>query len=182
MPKSQIVRSPLAITLLALAALAPPGPGATPAPLPLVQVQATDVSAPLRAYVAFCKTAARPEYVVDCLSERLSVAADAMNRYGDTAELYRALKAASRGLSAVSRTYASQTAAPVTLRAAALTTTRPIRPVATADLARANAAATAVLDEAELTLLRSSTRSPNALAFQQVAEVIGSAKVLLRAG
>ena len=46
----------------------------------------------------------------------------------------------------------------------------------------AASAAEAVFATAELTLLRSADTSPeNALAFAQVAEVLGTAKVLLRA-
>ena len=85
-------------------------------------------------------------------------------------------------LAAVSRKYASPTMQPLMLHSQIITTSRPIRPVAPANLPPSNAAATAVLEEAELTLLRSSTRSPNVLAFSQVAEIVGSAKVLLRAG
>lgn len=165
------------LAALALAALN----GAQPAlqTLPMPQVQANDVASALRLYVAFRRANARPEYTVDCQSGRIDVAAAALGSYGDTAELYRALKRASSDLAAISRKYASPAMPPVVLRSAALTTTRPIRPVAPGNLAAANAAA--VLDEAELTLVRSSTRAPDGPAFQQVAEVIGSAKVLLRA-
>ena len=172
-----------ALTLAALSALGDPAPDT----LPLVQVQAMqfqsgDLASQLRQYVAFCAASAKAEYVVDCLAERFNVAADGLGRTGDTAELNRALKEASHDLAAVSRKYASATTAPLVLQTSAFTTTRPIRPVAPDDLRPSNAAATAVLEEAELSLLRSSTRSPNALAFSQVAEIVGSAKVLLRAG
>ena len=173
-----MMQFPLALALAVLALAPPPAPEA----MPLMQVQATDISGQLRRYVAFCQSTARPDYVVDCLSERFDVAADAVGSYGDNAELYRALKTAARDLAAVSRKYASPTARPLVLSATgSFTTSRAIRPVAPENLLPANAAATAVLDEAELTLLRSSSRSTNALAFRQVAEVVGSAKVLLRA-
>ena len=164
---------------LSLSLAAPQQP---PQPLPLITVQASDVASQLRLYVAFCQTTAKPEYIHDCLSERFDTAANALGAYGTTAELYRTLKTASHDLGAISRKYASPAAQSLTLQSAAFTTSRPIRPVAPENLAPANAAATAVLEEAELTLLRSSTRSPDVLAFQQVAEIIGSAKVLLRAG
>ena len=164
-----------------LAALALGTPGQAPLPLNLTQVQATGITT-LRTYVTFCQTNAKPEYVVDCLAERFDVAANAMGNYGDTADIYRALKAAAQDLAAVSRKYASPTMQPLMLHSQIFTTTRPIRPVAPANLPPSNAAATEVLEEAELTLLRSSTRSPNVLAFSQVAEIVGSAKVLLRAG
>ena len=169
-----MMQLPLSLTLAVLALNPHPAPEA----LPLMQVQATDISGQLRRYVAFCQSTARPDYVVDCLSERFGVFADAVGSYGDTAELYRALKTAARDLAAVSRKYASPTSRPLVLSATgSFTTSRAIRPVAPENLLPANA----VLDEAELTPLRSSTRLTNALAFQQVAEVVGSAKVLLRA-
>ena len=172
--------SPLAaLALTALAAL--PQPPAQRTLLPLVQVQSADVASQMRAYVAFCQGTAKPEYVVDCLAERFNLAADTMGNYGATADLYRALKRAARDLAAVSRKYAAPATPPLVL-SSNFTTTRPIRPVAPANLPRSNAAATEVLQEAELTLLRSATRSPDILAFQQVAEILGSAKVLLRSG
>lgn len=173
----------LAAAVTAAALLGPsPHPAAPQVPWALVHVQSTDVANQLRAYVAFCAQAAKPEYRADCLAERFTLAAETLGRYGATAELYRALKRAARDLSAVSRTYASTTAAPLILSSAQFTTLRPIQPIARENLARATTAATEVLQEAELTLLRSATRAPEVSAFTQVAAIIGTAKVLLRAG
>lgn len=174
----------LAALALAALALAAPAPHPAPPPPGLHQAKAhmTPVAAQLEAYVAFCDRTARPEYRADCLSERFNLAADTLGRYGQTAALYRALKRAARDLNRVSRRYASPDMPPLTLSSPDFTTTRPIQPVAPGNLGPANAAAEAVLAEAELTLLRSADRAPDILAFQQVAEILGSAKVLLRAG
>ncbi len=157
--------------------------------LPLVQVatDSTRFSATLQSYVDYCQTYAKAQYAVDCLSERLVFAASGLGNYGWERDVKAALLATSQGLDAVTAKYVSTTAPAVKLRATGsnpIRSTRPIRPVAPENVTRASAAASDVLEEAELTLLRSSSTSGasevNALAFAQVAAVVGSAKVLLR--
>lgn len=137
----------------------------------------------LQSYVDFCDTYARAQYKVDCLSERLTFAAKNLGNYGWQGQVKATLRATARSLYAVTTKYAAPGAAPVTIRndATPIVSSRPVRPIAPQNQTRANAVASAVIEEAELTLLRSAdTSSANALAFAQVAAVIGSAKVLLR--
>ncbi|MBC7737206.1 MAG: hypothetical protein H7245_08295 [Candidatus Saccharibacteria bacterium] len=155
-----------------------------PALQPLqAQYARTNWAAVLGTYVTFCRTTAKAEYYIDCLSERLAFTAAAMDPYNpDTAALRRALQAAARDLYAVATRYHTPTAGQASPRAPSIATTRPLRAIAAPNRIRANAAATDVLDTTELVLLRATTTSTaQALAFAQVAEVIGTAKVLLRA-
>lgn len=151
-------------------------------PVVTVDARVDAFASRLQSYVAYCRTAAKPEYTVDCLSERLDFAAATLGNYGWQRDVKAALRATSRRLNAVTATYADPAAPGVTLRAGPITAARPIQPIARANLTRAATAATAVLQETELTLLRSAdTSAANALAFAQVAAIVGSAKVLLRA-
>ena len=155
-----------------------------PAQQPLqAQYARTNWAAVLGTYVTFCRTTAKAEYYIDCLSERLAFTAAAMAPYNpNTAALRRALQAAARDLSAVATRYHTPTAGQASPRAPGIATTRPLRAIAAPNRIPANAAATDVLDTTELVLLRATTTSTaQALAFAQVAEVIGTAKVLLRA-
>lgn len=168
--------------LFALAlALAAPAPVVHP-PFPAITVAQDDVASRLSGWVQFCATVAGPAYRADCLAERFDAAASLLGPYGDTAEAYRSLKRAARGLSRVSRRYASPTQPAITLASPALTTSRPIQPVAPENLALAAQAALGVIETAELTLLRSASRAPGVAALVRVAEVLGSAKLLLRSG
>lgn len=140
----------------------------------------------LQTYVDYCRTSAKPEYAVDCLSERLDFAAASLGNYGWQRDVKAALRATSASLNKVTAKYADPAKPAITLRAGAssplpIVSSRPIQPVAPANLPRAASVASDVLEEAEFTLLRSaSTSDTNSLAFAQVAAVLGSAKVLLR--
>lgn len=141
----------------------------------------------LQSYVEYCRTSAKPDYAVDCLSERLEFAAASLGNYGWQRDVKAALRASARSLNAVTAKYADPARPPVTLRSGAsaprpIVSSRPIQPVAPENLTRATTVAANVIEETEFTLLRSAeTGGANALAFAQVAAVIGSAKVLLRA-
>lgn len=182
-----MTRRSLAVLALCAAAL---GIGLVPvatadAPLPLVSVQSEldAFTTRLQSYVAFCDRYARAQYKVDCLSERLTFAANNLGNYGWQGQVKATLRATARSLYAVTTKYAAPGAAPVIIRndATPIVSSRPIRPVAPQNQTRANAVASNVIEEAELTLLRSAdTSQANALAFAEVAAVIGSAKVLLR--
>jgi len=75
------------------------GPGAI-APLPQVATlqAAAQIVSQLDAATEFCSVISRAAYVVDCLSERLAVIAEAMPDTGEYAEARDALALASRDL------------------------------------------------------------------------------------
>lgn len=162
----------------------PPGQRVTDQTLAPVLAKAdkTNWAAVLGTYVRFCQTSAQPQYYVDCLSERFAYTASRMDPYNrGTADLRKVLQTAARDLSAITARYHTQDAGKATPRAANITPTRALRAIAPQNRAAASAAGTQVLDTAQLVLLRSADRDPTqALAFAQVAEVIGTAKVLLR--
>ena len=159
------------------------GPAPRSTPPPLVQTAATDWAAVLASYVSFCRTSARPDYYVDCLSERFAHAAARMDPYSrTTADLRQALQAAASDLAAVATRYHAAGAGETTPRSATITPTRPLRAIAPQNRAAARTAGLNVLNATELVLLRSATRDPAlTLAFTAVAKVIGTAKLLLRA-
>lgn len=156
------------------------------APLLSVDAKVDAFTTRLQYYVDYCRTWARPEYAVDCLSERFEFAAARLGNYGWQRDVKAQLRTAVRSLNKVTARYADPGAPPVTLRTGAgaplaIVSSRPIKPVAPENRTRAATAAADVLEEAEFTLLRSaSTSDASALAFAQVAAVLGSAKVLLR--
>ena len=159
------------------------GPAPRSAPPLLVQAAATDWAAVLGSYVSFCRTSARPEYDVDCLSERFAFAAARMDPYSrTTADLRQALQSAASDLAAVATRYHTAGAGEATPRSATIIPTRALRAIAPQNRAAARAAGLNVLDATELVLLRSADRDPaQTLAFTAVAKVIGTAKLLLRA-
>ena len=182
---------PLRLATIALVALtfgqpgfAPQNPLTNPVPALTVRIELNAFTAKLQSYVDFCDRYAKAQYKVDCLSERLTVAAASLGNYGWQREVKWTLRATARNLYAVTTKYADPGAAAITLRGQGtpIVSSRPVRAVAPQNQTRANAAASTVIEEAELTLLRSADTSPaNALAFAQVAAIVGSAKVLLRA-
>ena len=171
------------IALIALMLAQPLRATDATAPIVMVDAKVDAFAARLHSYVDYCRTSAKPEYAVDCLSERLDFAAASLGNYGWQRDVKAALRASARRLDAVTAKYADPAKPALTLRAAnnAIVSARPIQPVARANVTRATAAAAAVLEETQFTLLRSAdTSGANALAFAQVAAVVGSAKVLLR--
>ncbi len=181
-----------ALLVLPTAGVAPAGPRMPAAhpvfrpPVVLIDAgQADAMVARLRLYIGFCQQA-KAAYRVDCLAERFAAAGRAMDPYGGLPEMRTALMAASQSLGAVARKYQSPTMAAVVLHATGaetITSTRPILPVDPAKQGVANKAALAVVQDTQLTLLRSADSSASdALAFQQVAAVLDGAKVLLRSG
>ena len=144
----------------------------------------TAVVADFTAAIAFCDGIDGSEYTVDCLSERLSFIAGKLPETGDFAEMRGVIANASQQLGAIagqnpstnlpSRVLSSGGATPIT-------TTRPLRAVATETLAANLAAADAIIAQAEVTLLRSTSNSEErSLSYQQVAAVVGRSRVLLR--
>lgn len=96
------------------------------APPPLVQTAATDWAAVRASDVSFCRTSAKPDDDVDCLSERFAYAAARMDPYSrSTADLRQALQAAASDLAAVATRYHTAAADETTPRSA--TDPRPAR-------------------------------------------------------
>lgn len=134
--------------------------------------------------ISFCASLAQSEYRVDCLSERLEAVAAAIPAVGDYAEARAVLEQTAARLAALARANRSADLPRGRAQqggAAAVTTTRPLTPVATAALPDVNRQATALLDEAETILLRSSALSDDRrIAYAQIATALGSGKLLLR--
>ena len=130
---------------------------------------------------AFCKQLLHQEYMIDCLSDRLQSVADGLSAVGEYSDVRRALEDAAQKLHALAVANASADLAQQVARAAGRSSSRPLTAVSMAGLAGANAQATAIINSAELVLLRSSSGSERRrVAFQQVAQVVDSTKVLLR--
>ena len=134
--------------------------------------------------IAFCGAIGSDEYVIDCLSERLGVIAAQLPETGDFAEMRSALADASAQLGALAATNQSVVLPSGIARSTgpdAVATTRPLRPVATETLSASLQAADAIVAQAQVVLLRSSTNSQNrSLDFQRVAAVVGTSRALLR--
>lgn len=144
----------------------------------------TAVVADFSAAIAFCDAIDGDAYTVDCLSERLSVIAGKLPEDGDFAEMRAVIATASQQLSAIAGQSPSADLPARVITSTgpdAVSTTRPLRPGATATLAANLAAADAIIAQAEVTLLRSTSNSEErALSYQQVAAVVGRSRVLLR--
>jgi hypothetical protein len=144
----------------------------------------TAVLADFTAAIAFCGAIDGNEYTVDCLSERLSFIAEKLPNDGDFAEMRSVIADASQQLGAIAGQSPSATLPSRVLSAGGetpITTTRPLRPVATETLAANLAAADAIIAEAQVTLLRSTSNSEErAISYQQVAAIVGESRVLLR--
>lgn len=142
------------------------------------------VIADFDAAILFCDAIDGDEYTVDCLSERLSLIAAKLPQTGDFAQMRSVIADASARLG----TIAAQSPSPVlpsrvisSTGAAPVTTIRPLRATATESLSANLAAADAVIEQAQLTLLRSTTNSEDrSLNYQQVAAVVGRTRTLLR--
>jgi hypothetical protein len=134
----------------------------------------------------FC-AAVPAEYAVDCLAERLEAVARTLPTSGPLAETRQVLSDTSSKLASLARSNADPAKPRQTFAAPSMprpvATTRPLTPVAPAAQAEVNAAAVAILDQAETLLLRSSATevaSAAAPEIERIAAAIGSNKVLLR--
>lgn len=131
--------------------------------------------------VSFCGAIEADEYVVDCLSERLSVIAASLPETGEFAEMRTAIAQASRDLGALAAQNPSDTLATGVARSDGDVTSRPLRPVSTETLSATLQAADAIVAQAQVVLLRSSTNSQDrSLDYQRVAAVVGTTRSLLR--
>ena len=135
----------------------------------------------IRAGTAFCKALVRQEYVIDCLSDRLQSVADGLSAVGEYSAVRAALEDAAQQLHALVLANASQDLARQVARVGGRRSSRALTAVSTAAMGSVNAAAAAIIEGAELVLLRSSSGSEQrSVAFSQVAQVVDSTKVLLR--
>ena len=142
------------------------------------------VVADFGAAIAFCDAIDGAEYTVDCLSERLDVIAEKLPETGEFAEMRGIIADASQQLGAIAGQNPSTTLPARVISStgtAPVSTTRPLRPVAADSLAANLAAADAVIAQAQVTLLRSTSNSQErAISYQQVAAIVGRSRTLLR--
>ncbi len=138
----------------------------------------------LAAAQKFCAEIKEQAYRVDCLAERFGALAKSIPKDSDYAEVQSVLKSASDQLANLARSNRDR-ALPrgrATRPGSTETTTRPLTPVSAEATASVNQQARAILDNTETLLLRSAEVSQSKTAqFAQIADAIGSNKVLLRA-
>jgi hypothetical protein len=132
----------------------------------------------------FCRRAPSPEYTIDCLGDALEQIARDMPKTGDYAEAQQAIAQAASRLRALARENASADLPTGVIRSTGADGRRSnsaLTPVRTDTLAQTTAAAVAIIEEAETILLRSAANSAvRRVHYEQIAEVVGSNKVLLR--
>ncbi|MGV8986958.1 MAG: beta strand repeat-containing protein [Cypionkella sp.] len=132
----------------------------------------------------FCREFVSQEYAIDCLSDRLQATADGLSATGEYSEVRAALEDAARKLHALALSNQSSVLSSVVARStsgAIRSSSRPLVAVSGAALASANAAASAIIVNTQLVLLRSASNSERRrVAFQQVGQILGTTKVLLR--
>ena len=132
----------------------------------------------------FCRQFVQKEYAIDCLSDRLQAVADGLSATGEYSEVKAALGDAARKLHAVAVANASSVLGQKVARSTSgpvRTSSRPLTAVSAASLVSANAQASAIIVSTQLVLLRSAANSERKrVAFEQVGQVLGSTKVLLR--
>ncbi len=171
----------------------PPAVGTnTPPFIPVIPALGPDVSDEVTQAIArqlqeaqdFCRRVPANEYTVDCLGDALEEIARNMPTTGDYAEAQVAIAQAARRLRALARENASPDLPTGFIRSTGADATRsnsPLVPVRTDTLAQTNAAAFAIIEEAETILLRSAANSAvRRIHYEQIAQAVGSNKVLLR--
>lgn len=132
----------------------------------------------------FCSAQSAAAYRVDCLADQLEQVAKRMPDTGDYADAKEIIQQASRSLAGVAKRNRSSEKRPAEMRsggAAPASSSRPLIPVAPNRDAAAAAEATAILNETETLLLRSGESSARRkVAYQDIAQALGSNKILLR--
>lgn len=130
--------------------------------------------------VTFCHAVTDLRLTVDCLSEQYDAAAKLMPVTEGYAKARKALERAAAKLHALAEAQADPGKPAVTARAGGHRSHRPLTPVA--DPAAANHAAMAIVQDTKLYLLRSANGSnQRRAAYEDVAAVVNSTKVILRA-
>ena len=132
----------------------------------------------------FCQSMPAEEYIIDCLGDALQTIASGISPSGDYAEARAVLGDTAQKLRALARSNASRELPTGRVRvptASGRGSASPLTPVARETLPQTNAAAVAILEEAETVLLRSAANSEaRKVHYQQIAAAVGSNKVLLR--
>lgn len=138
----------------------------------------------LNAATAFCSGLTATEYVIDCLAERLETVSRQYAGVEGYDDARRAIADAAQQLNQIARDNRSSTKSRARFKSktpGGASTTRRLTPVETATMASAVAEALIVIESTETLLLRSADTSvKRAAQFQQIAEAVGSNKVLLR--
>lgn len=142
------------------------------------------IIATLAAATSFCTPLVQSEFVIDCLSERLSALSKQLEGQEGFEEVQAILESTARDLNQIARQNRSSTLSPAKFATHGQTpvqTTRRLIPVDETKMEEAVSQALAVIEEAETLLLRSAEDSTDrSIQFQQIAAAIGSNKVLLR--
>ena len=137
----------------------------------------------LAAAQKFCAEIGDAAYRVDCLAERFGVLAKSIPKNSDYAEVQAALKSASDRMADLARNNRDPNLprGRATRPGTSETTSRALTPVSAAATAQVNQQALTILEETETLLLRSAEGSKSKIAqYAQIADAIGSNKVLLR--
>jgi hypothetical protein len=159
-------------------------PAGTTAGLDVSDAVTQSIARQLQLAQDFCRRIPADEYTVDCLGDALEQIAEAMPTTGDYAEAQAAIAQAARRLRALARENASPDLPVGVFRSTgtdATASSSPLTPVRTETLAQTNAAAIAIIAEAETILLRSAENSATRkVHYEQIAQAVGSNTVLLR--
>lgn len=131
----------------------------------------------------FCGELKGTAYRVDCLAERFGALASIIPKDSEYAEVQEILKSASGKMENLARANRDR-ALPrgrATRPGTSQTTTRPLTPVSAEAAAEVNKLALTILEDTQTLLLRSAEGSNSKIAqYAQIADAIGSNKVLLR--
>ncbi len=142
------------------------------------------ISKKIIAAVLFCTNLKEIEYRLDCFADQLDQVAGEVPSDNDFGDARSIIAETAARLAEIVQRRESRDLRPVTLTSSNVAGTgsrRTVRAVATAEVPSALAEADRVLGEAETLLLRSSEASlRRSLAYTEIAEAIGSSKVLLR--
>lgn len=137
------------------------------------------IVADLSSGTAFCQALGDPSLNVDCLSDQFAAAAQAMPAKGGYSAARKALLDAAARLHALAAANAAPGKAAAKVGSGNRRSSRPL--TAVADPAALAARAVAIVRDTRLVLLRSSSGSDRRrIAYEQVAAVVNSTKVLLR--
>ena len=188
-------RTPLIATAIAMVLVSPTTGIAAPIPGVLYTVVIPAGEFGSAAYTAvvvgglgaaykFCAALPDDAYRVDCLAERFGEIAKSIPKGSDYAEVRSILEQTSRQVGDLARKNRDPSGQRARMKrpGSAETTSRPLTPVNPAATAQVNRQALAILESTQTLLLRSAEGSQSKTAqYAQIAEAIGSNKVLLRA-
>jgi hypothetical protein len=134
--------------------------------------------------ILFCTNIDTTEYHIDCFADQLDQVAETVPDDEDFGQARSIIASAAAQLSGIAKTRSSRELRPVTLSSsnvAGTGSTRPVVAIKSEDLPTAHAEAQLVLQETETLLLRSAeTSERRRLPYTEIADAIGSSKVLLR--